>query len=69
MHTELLFENQKGRDHCGNLGVDGRMLLKCISEKCNRMWGCALDSTDVDLVIKPLCEFLKQVNVGNRNFL
>jgi hypothetical protein len=23
----------------------------------------------VDLVIKPLCEFLKQVNVGNRNFL
>jgi hypothetical protein len=30
MHTIFWLENQKGRDHSENLGVDGRIILECI---------------------------------------
>jgi hypothetical protein len=30
MHTQFWFENMKGRDHFGDLGVDGRIILKWV---------------------------------------
>jgi hypothetical protein len=30
MHTKFSFENLKGRDYCGDLGIDGRIILKWI---------------------------------------
>jgi len=28
MHTKFLLENQKGRDHSEDLGVDGKIILE-----------------------------------------
>jgi hypothetical protein len=33
MHAQFLSENLKGKDHVGNVGVDGRIKLKLISKK------------------------------------
>jgi hypothetical protein len=33
MLTKFLLESLKGRDHPDDLGVDGRMILKCILGK------------------------------------
>jgi hypothetical protein len=33
MNTELKSENQKGRDHLEDLGVDGRIIMKCFLKK------------------------------------
>jgi len=43
MRTEFQLENLQGRDHMGDVGIDGRILLKCMVK--NTMWGCKLDST------------------------
>jgi hypothetical protein len=29
MHTIFLLENQRGKDHLKDLGVDGRIILEC----------------------------------------
>jgi hypothetical protein len=32
-------ENSKGKDHSGNLGVDGRLILECIlGKEGGKMW-------------------------------
>jgi hypothetical protein len=33
MHTKLLPENINGKDHLGDLGVDGRILLQYVLKK------------------------------------
>jgi hypothetical protein len=33
MHTTFQSENLKGRDNLGELGIDGRIILKCILKK------------------------------------
>jgi hypothetical protein len=33
MHKRFWWESQKGRDHNEDLDVDGRILLKCISDR------------------------------------
>jgi hypothetical protein len=33
MHTRFKKKNFKGRNHFGGLDVDGRIILKCISNK------------------------------------
>jgi hypothetical protein len=33
IHTKFELENLKGRDNLGNLGVDGRILIKFILNK------------------------------------
>jgi hypothetical protein len=33
MCTIFWFENMKGRDHSESLGVDGKIILKCILRK------------------------------------
>jgi hypothetical protein len=30
MHTKFYSENMKGRDHSGDLEVDGNIIIKCI---------------------------------------
>lgn len=30
MRTEFQLENLQGRDHMGDVGIDGRILLKCM---------------------------------------
>jgi hypothetical protein len=34
MHEEFYSGNTQGRDHLGDLGVDGSIILKCILKKC-----------------------------------
>jgi hypothetical protein len=36
-------ESLKGRDKLEDIGIDGRIILKCILRKNN--WGCGLDSS------------------------
>jgi hypothetical protein len=33
IHTEILFETLKGRNHSGDLDVNGRIILNCIINK------------------------------------
>jgi hypothetical protein len=35
VHTGFWWENLKGRDHLKDLGIDERVILKLIFEKCN----------------------------------
>jgi len=39
MHSNFYSENVKGRDHLGDQGVDGKVILKLILRKqCMRLW-------------------------------
>jgi hypothetical protein len=38
MHTRFWSENLEGRDHLGDLGVDGRIILEWISGKQGETW-------------------------------
>jgi hypothetical protein len=44
MRTTFLFENLTGRDHSEDLGIDGRVILKCILAKY--VLGCELDYSE-----------------------
>jgi hypothetical protein len=39
MHTELQLRYMNGRDHMGDLGTDGRIIVKSIlKELCLKIW-------------------------------
>jgi hypothetical protein len=42
MHTTFLYENQKGRDHSEDLGIDGRIILDwSLRKEGGNVWtGC-----------------------------
>jgi len=42
MHTNPQSENLTGRGHLGDLGIDGRIILKTIM---NRIWWCGMDAS------------------------
>jgi hypothetical protein len=57
-HLKAYSEHLKGRDHLGNQGVDGRILLKLILEKyCVGIW-----TVFIWLRIDPVSGFLRTLS-------